>query len=226
MCNQSPKCQNVTLDFGQCSLYPTALPFVHNAVLCNQAYASVWRGQLDWGDISMPLVWFGDWSWSSYALASPHCAERNFMWQRVEWNVRSLSNKHRLASWLWLFRERGQGKCTSLQVSGTEARTACFWDANAIWFMPGQICPQVNYKIRVDLKWKHHDSASNPRQWGWTCTAGASGRCYLTGSETIRFGIGIVVPEPFTVTDAAISDSNDCQLLTRLCVKHPSAPQF
>lgn len=162
MCNQSPKCQNGTSDVGQCSLYTTALPFGHNAVLRNQAYASVWRGQLDWGDISMPLVWFGDWSWSSYALASPHCTERNFMWQRVEWNVRSLCNKHRLALWLWLFRKRGQGKCTSLQVSGTEARTACFWDANAIWFTPGQICPQVEDKIRVGVKWKRHDSASNP----------------------------------------------------------------
>lgn len=40
------------------------------------------------------------------ALASPQCTERNFMWQRVEWNVRSLSGKHR---WLCSFRCFGKG---------------------------------------------------------------------------------------------------------------------
>lgn len=161
-------------------------------------------------------------------LSLPLTAHRRILCDRG-WNEMSGDSPTNI-DWLHGFGclERGDRESARPWRQWNGGSDCLFLGCNAIWFMPGQeqICPQVDYKIRVDLKWKHHDSASNPRQWGWACTAGASARCYLTGSETIRFGIGIVVPEPFTVTDAAISNSDDCQVLTRLCVKHPSAPQF
>lgn len=84
------------------------------------------------------------------ALASPHCTERNFMWQRVEWNVRSLSGKHR---WLCSFRCFGKGdgesahSCKSVErrlgllVSGMQMRCD-------LCQARGKICPQVDYKAR------------------------------------------------------------------------------
>lgn len=108
-------------------IYHCMLTGALSAVLHNQASASMQQEQLDWGDISMPLVWFSDWSRGSCALSSSHCTTRNFMWQRAEWNIQALSSKLRLASWLSLFWMRGREKCISLQVSGTVAPTSCFW---------------------------------------------------------------------------------------------------
>lgn len=157
--------------------------------------------QLDWGDISMPLVWFGDWSRGSCALFSPHCTERNFIWQRVGWNARALSCKLRLASWLSLFPwRRGGENCTLLQVSGTEALTSYFWMQmwSDLWQANRKSDQRWTIKPeRLGIKTSTANK-SNPWQQDWTntCTAGASSRWYLTGSETTRFGIGNVVPNP------------------------------
>lgn len=204
----------------------------------NQAHPSKRWEQLDWADISMPLVWLGDRSSSSLSFSlSLHGVRWRILCDRG-WNemcgAPSPANLDRLCSFL-LFCDNWWSKAHISLSWGIVAQTACLqmqmrsdlWEAATQNWSRGWLYKRwaeiFRMKMRARILYLIPESESGEarglRVWS------LAGIWQVVIKSGLPFGLLYLeqLSLPSTMTDAAISDSDDCQLLTRLCIT-PSSP--
>lgn len=115
---------------------------------------------------------------------------------------------------------------------GNTGSDSLFADANVIWFMRGRT--KIDHRLtikdgqRFQMKmcvWILNlvpDSESGKACGLLVCSLAVIWQAVIKSGLTFGLLYLEQLSLPYTMTDAAISDSDDRQLLTRLCITHPS----